>query len=745
MKRIAGLLAVVAVTAVTAAALGDVEFDASIEAWFLDDDPDLIAYHRFLEHFDTDQMILVAWDDPSLFTPEGLAFVRDLTEALGELDHVQSAVSLATARQLVATPGVIAVEPLIDWDAPPDPEDLRDRVLGDDLYVGKLVSADGRVPAVVLWVDNLIEEQGAKTDLAHAVEAVGEPFAARRGVDFAYAGPTMLDEAFFEYTARDLKTVFPAMLVVIVVAILALFGSPAALILPIAVVSLACLWITGGLALFGGRITAVSSAVYPLVLGVGIASAVHITSRYLLLRKDGLEAQEASERALRGLLAPCFFTAATTVAGLASLQTATLGPVRQFGVQAAAGVAAAFLLTFALGPWILPRIGGRALKESRGARALDACLAGAGRFALGRPRVVLVVSAVLLVTTLAGLAHLTIGSNVLNYFRDDAPVRTDLLLVDAALDGTTTLEILVEGAEPDVLKDPELLEGMRRVQDYVGPLTGVGATVSLADYLMEVRRAARGGDEAERRLPANRREAAQLLMMLDDSEDLERLVDFDFQRGRITATVKMSIVEQLASDVPEIEAAVKGMFEPPTKVSLTGTSKLIHNMQTYLLESQIRSLSLAFVTVLFALMIALRSVRLGLFSMIPNVLPIGMVLGLMGWTGIGLDPGTVMCGAVALGLVVDDTVHFLHHFRAEITAGASLEDAVHATLQATGRALVATTIILVAGFWVLTTASFRPNIYFGLLSGAAIGFALVADLVTLPAALAVVRPKLSRR
>jgi len=742
LKRWAALLAVLVVTGITGAALQDVEFDASIEAWFLDDDPDLLAYHRFLEHFDTDQMILVAWEDEDLWTDEGLVFVRDLTDALAGLDHVQSATSLARARTLEASPGVLSVTPLVDWDAPPDPAALRDRILVDELYVGKLISPDGRVPAVVLWVDNLVEEQGAKTELALAVKGACEPFAARRGVDFTYAGPTILDEAFFEYTARDLKTVFPAMLAVIVVAILALFGSPAALILPVTVVALACIWITGGLALFGGRITAVSSAVYPLVLGVGIASSVHITNRYLLLRKEGLVAREASDEALKRLLSPCFFTAATTVAGLASLQTATLGPVRQFGVQAAAGVAAAFLLTFALGPWILPRIGGRALRESRAAGRLDAGLDAAGRFALDRPRVVLAVSAVLLVTTLAGLAHLTIGSNVLNYFRDDAPVRTDLLFVDAALDGTTTLEIFVEGAGPDAMKEPDLLAGMRRVQEYIGPLTGVGDTISLADYLMELREAARGGDPAERRLPANRREAAQLLMMLDDSDDLERLVDFDFQRGRITATVKMSIVEQLASDVPEIEAAVKGMFAPPTKVSLTGTSKLIHNMQTYLLESQIRSLSLAFVTVLFALMIALRSVRLGLFSMIPNVLPIGMVLGIMGWSGIGLDPGTVMCGAVALGLVVDDTVHFLHYFREEINAGATLEEAVHRTLRATGRALVATTLILVAGFWVLTTASFRPNIYFGLLSGTAIAIALVADLVTLPAALAAIRPKL---
>ena len=172
-------------------------------------------------------------------------------------------------------------------------------------------------------------------------------------------------------------------------------------------------------------------------------------------------------------------------------------------------------------------------------------------------------------------------------------------------------------------------------------------------------------------------------------------------------------------------------------------SKLIANMDRYLLHSATRSMGLAFITVLIFMTLALRSVRLGLFSMIPNILPVALVIGVMGWCGIALDPGTTMIGAVALGLVVDNTVHFLHHLRRRIFAGDDLETAVHDTLMKTGRAVVTTSIVLTCGFWLMLFASFNPNIYFGLLCGLAILFGLVADLVMLPAALLLVKPRLT--
>ena len=228
--------------------------------------------------------------------------------------------------------------------------------------------------------------------------------------------------------------------------------------------------------------------------------------------------------------------------------------------------------------------------------------------------------------------------------------------------------------------------------------------------------------------------------MLDDPSELEAWVDFEFQRGRINASLRMADAEQLAKEVDAIDELLAREFPAPLQASATGMSKLITKMESYLLQSQLRSLALAFITVLIFMMLAFGNLKLGVFAMIPNLIPIGMSLGGMGWIGMTLDPGTAMTGAVALGLVVDDTVHFIHHLRHRLMVGDDLTAAIIVTLRETGRAITVTSVVLVAGFWLLCLASFVPNIQFGFLCGLAIALALVANLVVLPAVLSLFRP-----
>jgi len=733
----------------------------SIDVWFLEDDPDLVSYHRFLETFDSDQIVVLAWEDPRLWTEDGLAFLDRFTQRLEgiSLEHpgddgpasfgVQHARSITSLSEVEAQPGTLAVRQLYDPLAPPDPLELRDRVMGNEQLRGALVSENGRVCSVLLVVDHLTDEAHLKIALAAAIREVVAEMEPARDIRVAVAGPTFLDDAFFRYTERDIATIFPLMFVVIVLAMLLLFRSLRALPLPLAVVLLTCLWVTGGMGWVGMGMTIIHSAVYPMLLGVAIACSIHVITRTLLLRAKGLDPEAASTEALRQMLAPCFFTMATTIAGLLSLCSADLLPVRQMGVLGAVGVAFAFVLTFALGPWLLPFLPAPSASSDQQSRSLqrwwkrwDRALIALAAMVQRRAALVTVASFVLLLLALLGLRHLEVGSNPMNYFRDDESVRTDLLYVDEHLAGASSLEVFIDAGERDQLKSPEVLHKMERVQEFLEQMDGVGATVSMADYVKEMNRAMRGGDETERRIPSTRAEVAQLLLMLDDPQDLETLVDFDFQRARISATVRLSHSEALAAQLPDVEALLTREFPPPMAASATGMSKLISNMEAYLLRSQLRSLGYAFLTVLFFMTLALRSLRLGLLSMIPNMLPIGMALGLMGWLGIPLDPGTAMTGAVALGLVVDDTVHFLHHFRERTLLGDDLATATRITLHDTGRAITMTSIILVAGFWLLTLASFQPNIYFGLLCGIAILLALFANLLVLPAVLALVRPRL---
>jgi len=734
-----------------------------MEVWFLDDDPDLVSYRDFLTTFDSDQIVVMAWQDPQLWTAEGLAFLHEVTTAAEELRlaypeaadmpdsatfGVQRARSITNLTEVVAQPGMLSVRPIYDADEPTPAAEVRDRVSSDERLVGALISADATVVSVILEVDPLIDHATLKIPLATALKDLAASMGEKRGLTIALAGPTMLDDAFYRYTLRDMRTVIPAMGLVILVAILLLFRSARALALPMIVVALTCLLVTGLMAVFGLQLTIVHTTVYPMLLGVGIASSVHVITRAMSFRRQGRGPSEAAREALQQLLAPCFFTMATTVAGLLSLLTASLAPVRELGWLGASGVAISFLLTFALGPWLLPMLPAPRPAGEGSSRSIDRMwlawdrrLQSVGALVQRWPGTVSVTAAVLLVLALLGFTQLKVGSNPMNYFRDQDPVRTNLAFVEEKLSGTIAVEVLLDTGASDGLKEPKVLNSMVRVQEYLEGLDGVGSTLSLADYIADLRAAFRGGAEEERRIPDTRSEVGQLLVMLDDPSQLEPWANFEFSRGRIHAPMRMSETEALVQEVAGVEALLAREFPPPMKASATGMSKLISNMESYLLRSQIRSLCLAFVTVLVCMALALGSVRLGLFSMVPNVLAIGITLGMMGWLGITLDPGTAMTGAVALGLVVDDTVHFLHHFRVRMEQGDTLAQATHHTLRETGRAICMTSVVLVAGFWLLCLASFVPNIQFGFLCGLAIGLALVANLVVLPAVLAVFQPR----
>ena len=756
-KVVLAFLGVLAVLSIWSAS--GLRVDTSMEVWFLDDDPDLVSYRHFLEHFDSDQVVLMAWQDPELWTAEGLAFVDRVSRAAQELrlplelEHpylpgrsdfgVQRVRSITNVTEVLAEPGMLQVAPLYDAEEPLDPEQLRARVLSDEQLVGGLISADGSVVAVVLDVDPLVEDIELKSRLARSLTALAAELGSERGVQIVCAGSTMLDEAFMRYTQRDMKTVIPGMGLVILVAILLLFGSPRALLLPMSVVALTSLLVAGLMAAAGLKLTIVHTIVFPMMLGIGVASSVHVLTRAISLRRSGESAHQASRLALERLLAPCFFTMATTVAGLLSLTTASLAPVRELGWLGASGAAISFLLTFALGPRmlpLLPELGGQRSVIERLWVGWDQRLERLGRLTARRSLTLTLAALGLFLFCLLGFLHLEVGSNPLNYFMRSDPVRSSLEFVEDKLSGTTSLEVFIDTGRVGGMKEPAVLAAMGRVQQSLEQIDGVSSTVSLFDYVVELRRAFRGGAEQQARVPDSRDEVAQLLVMLDDPSELEAWVDFEFQRGRINASLRMADAEQLAKEVDAIDELLAREFPAPLQASATGMSKLITKMESYLLQSQLRSLALAFITVLIFMMLAFGNLKLGVFAMIPNLIPIGMSLGGMGWIGMTLDPGTAMTGAVALGLVVDDTVHFIHHLRHRLMVGDDLTAAIIVTLRETGRAITVTSVVLVAGFWLLCLASFVPNIQFGFLCGLAIALALVANLVVLPAVLSLFRP-----
>ncbi len=479
-----------------------------------------------------------------------------------------------------------------------------------------------------------------------------------------------------------------------------------------------------------------------------MADAVHVLSDYRRNLEQGIDRAAALRRSVAHLFIPCLFTSITTAAGFLSLLTSDLLPVREGGWLSAVGVMIAFGLSMTLLPALLSFARRRPARRETG--PLDTLVGAlASRMGgLSRPASVkvLVVSAALVLAVAARLVFggMHVGANPIGYFRPGDPVRSATELIDARLGGSTSIELLVN-APGGGLKDPEILRRMDRVQRYVETLPGVSRALSVVDYLKELNRVVHDGDKRHAVVPDSRAAIAQYYMLLEGEEEYASMVQSNESLGRITALVNFSGSDALAKRLPEVEARLKREFAGTSATAtITGFVKLMGDMEHYLVRSQIDSMLLAFAVITLMMFILLRSLRLGLLAMIPNLVPILLGLGFMTLIGVGLDPGTVMIGSIALGLVVDDTVHFMVQLKCRMRGGDTMSTAIDGTLRRAGRPIILTSLILIAGFLVATLGSFNPNVNFGFISAVVILLALLADLVILPAALKVLRPRLVR-
>jgi uncharacterized protein len=738
-------------------------FDSSIEIWFLENDPALVSYRNFLKRFGADEITVIGVFAEDVFKPDVLATLDRITKAAEKAPHAYRTRSLTNIRIFAweepptdeggddedAVGGGIAIDKLIKT-LPKDlaaAADLRKRTLSNTLLVDNLVAKDGKAAAIVI---ELSPEGNTFEGKIEQLDAIREILAKEKhpGVTYRLGGSPTLDDAFLKASEEDMTLLAPLGAFLVILMTFVVFRRLSSAMIPLTVVLFASIWTVGLMGALGYKFNIVSSALISLLMAVGVADSIHVLAEYYRQLMNGEEREEAVRRTVAHLITPCFFTSITTAAGLAALLTSDLRPIREFGLMAAAGVLFAFALSITLVPAILqyvkppPERFFERQREGRMAKLL---------VLMGRPTsaVRVFVVGISVALTVAGayvIPDLKVGANALNYFREDAKIRVDSLAIDKALGGSTSVEFLVRTKKKGGLKEPKFLKRIDEFSRWIESLHGVTRSMSVLDSLKEVNRVLNGGKTSAAKLPTSRQMAAQYYLLLEGEDDFDKMVQEDYSVARLTARVSMTDSGYLAHELPAIAAELENRFNKDgLEFVMTGFIKLMSNMEIYLLDSQIRSFSVAFVVISLMMLLLLRSFRLTLFALIPNFLPVFWGLAAMVVLKIPLDPGTVMIGSIALGLVVDDTVHFLARLRMHLKGGAELSDAIARTMNETGRPIVITSVILAVSFAVLAFGNFAPNAHFGVVSALVIIFAVLADLILLPAALLMIRPKFSHK
>ncbi len=423
-----------------------------------------------------------------------------------------------------------------------------------------------------------------------------------------------------------------------------------------------------------------------------------------------------------------------------SFVSAGIAPVANLGIFAAIGVVLALLFTLVTLPALLAITPIRKKKQGYVSHErLDSFLANIGGFATTHPWKVVIVSLFLFLGGMVLALQLNFSHNSLTYLKEEVPVRKATETIDRKLKGSVNVEVLVDTGRPQGLYEPGVLHLIEQAQymaeEMIVSGRPSGRATSIVDIIKEVNQALNSGNPYEYRIPENRQLIAQELLLYEvgGGENLDKVTDRDYSKARIT--VRLPWVDAIMYDrvLSDFELKMEDLFKGQAIVKVTGLATIIVSTLTEIILTMGRSYLIAgsVITVLMILLIG--NVRLGISSMAPNFLPIVLGLGLMKIVGIPLDYSTIMVGGIAIGLAVDDTVHFMHNFRRYYDQCGDARVAVQRTLTTTGRAMLFTTVILASGFFVLVFAELNSTRNFGIITGFTIFTALIADFLLAPA------------
>jgi predicted RND superfamily exporter protein len=739
------LVALIGVLVVICAGLATrVGVDNAVDVWFVQGDPALTAYHEFQDRYGNDEVVALAVHSPDgVLGVDGWNRIHSLSAAAQSVDGIAEVVSVSHLSHVrtddlwepvagEAPPFVIG--PLMDAlpTTAVQAERLAARVMEDPLVRGRLVSSDGKTALVVARMQATDDIDAVRDQV---LDRLNSAVTSANGGRVPSAGVGVVFSALNVASTQDAGLIGGLSYVLIAVLLALMFRRAGPVLLTLAVVMCSVIITFGAYGAMGRDLNMVTMALPTLILIIGVADCVHMLHRVAeSTETDGAEKVRAG---VASVLWPCLFATLTTAAGFSALGTAKMQVVRDLGWFAALGVVCAFVITlvfvlaFGRLSFMQPR--------PRAGLGMSGVLNWVANLAITRAPQVLGVAALTVLIGAWGVSKLQVDTYSIDYFYASHPVRLDSASIEHNVGPYTPLEFTVRGED---LRTPQAMGAIADWQDAMAAQPDIGWTRSAADVIRRLNQVLTDGAPESFVVPddAGRLEESLFLYESDPDGDLHDLVDDDWTEARVTVGIPMLS----AQGFDEVIDRLVGLPEAPAGLEVTpaGYLPLYVTMMDYVVRSQVTSFVAAFVVIFALLALLFRSLRMALLALPANLLPLFMTLGLMGASGIRLDVATVTIAALVLGLVVDDTTHFLFRFRTRLREGVTHEQAVRDTLSSTGVAMTTTSLVLIVGFSVLGLATVKSVAYFGVLSAAAMCSALVADLVVMPALLVTLKPKL---
>ena len=739
------LLVVFSIIMLSAFGAKNLYFRGDYNIFFEGTNKQLMAFDEIQTTFaKTDNLaIVVAPEDGNVFTPETLTLIQNLTVDAWQIPYSSRVDSLANYQHTEAVEDDLLVEDLLYEEYEHTPERIakvKQIALNEPLLKNALVSASGDVTIVNVTVQ--LPEVDKTAEVQEVIAAINTMIAKYQAdypsVEFHKAGIIAMNNAFMMSAQEDSSTLVPLMLLVVLVFLTFMLRSFFSVVATLVVI-ISSIVATMGLSGWAGMFLSTATVNVPtLVLTLAVADCVHVIVTMRQAMQRGMEKAQAIQYSIKLNAMPILITSVTTAIGFLMMNMSDSPVLRDFGNLSALGVIIACFLSVTMLPALLKLLPVKTLPANEAAESKVTFMDKLGDFVVANRKALLPISTLVIVGAAALIPLNKVNDESVKYFDTSSEFRQAADFMEQTVSGMTTISIAVKTNESQAIADPVFLQAIGDFTDWLRVQPETDHVATLSDVYMRLNKNMHGDDDSYYQLPLNRELAAQYLLLYEMS--LPYGLDLNNQINVDKSSIKMVLtVDNLGSvELVELEERIYSWFAanaPQYEVVASSPSLMFAHIGETNMASMLSTLPITLVLISGLMIFALRSVRLGIISLVPNIAPAIIGFGLWALISGEINLGLSVVVTLTLGIVVDDAVHFLSKYQRARMEGKSAEEAVRYAFHTVGRALWITTVVLVAGFSVLAMSSFRLNSDMGLLSAIVIFIALVVDFILLPSLL----------
>lgn len=714
------IAAIAVISLIFALQIPSLSFKTSIYDLVIENIPETKRYQQFEKLFGSDEIIRIVIKSDDVFHPATFQRIAGMAENASRIAGVRRTISLAGIKK--------AVDPTGSWDL----ERFGAVIAPIDLFRQNLISSDHRTTAITI-----ILEKDADKDVV--IREINDKIIdASPSLSLYQIGMPIVSQALVNFTKEDFTKLPLITFLLIAIILWCLFRKFTCFLLPLTCVSLALIWTFGLMAWTGIPLSMVTMIVPVFLISVGTAYCLHIISEYLHQAQTVESPPKAALETFSKLTLPTVMAALTTAIGLGSLLVSRITAVTEFAIFTCFGLFSVTFILFTLFPAALaliplPR---KKIPDTGNIGGLwSRFLEKVGRINLTQQKTTLSIIAAIAVFCMIGMFRIQVETNPVDYFKANTAISRDFHDIYKNLSGSFPINMIMASSAESYFENPEHINDILKLQQFLENLPGVDKTVSFADYLKLINYAMNNFEPLYYAIP---QEAFEIRMLINNytmmlGEDmLKSFMSSDFSKANILMLTHISSSRDFLETRQKILAHVDQEYSKDLDWEVTGFGMVLSASSHLLTAGQIKSLSLTLIIVFGIMFILFLSLRGGLIALLPNLFPIVINFGLMGWFGVELSVVTSLIASIAIGLAVDDTIHYLFRYNIEFKKNLDENWALKETIFRVGRPIIFTTLTISVGFSILAFSSFKPTAMFGVMMVITMISALVADLILLP-------------